>query len=202
MKDFYDYLAKHGVSPNGFYVLHSMYEGYTHTGLINVRTEQYRLTMSEYLAEKDGVYTITTLGKGIVRNGLKALDKAKAKAKKVPFEEWQEKIVQFNEMFPKGKRPDSAHSYRTNPKELYEKFIWFFNEYPDYTWELVLQATAQYIKAYTDASDYTYMQSSKYFIKKEDKNKQVTSTLASMCWNILEGNDVDVNSEGYHYFGP
>lgn len=96
----------------------------------------------------------------------------------------------------------SAHSYRTNPKELYDKFIWFFNEYPDYTWELVLQATGQYVKSFQDASDYTYMQSSKYFIKKEDKNKQVTSTLASMCWNMLEGNDVDVTSEGYHYFGP
>jgi hypothetical protein len=201
MKEFYDYLAKNNLSPNGFYVLHSTFNGYAHPNFINVRSEQYRLALCEYMKEVDGIYVLTTVGKGVLRNGQKILEKAPPK-KKIPFEEWQENIVRYNEFFPKGKRPDSAHSYRTNPKELYDRFIWFFNEYPEYTWDLVFQAVEQYADAFRESGDYMYMANSKYFIKKEDKNKQVSSTLGSMCWNILEGNDVDISKEGFHYFGP
>jgi hypothetical protein len=45
------------------------------------------------------------------------------------------------------------------------------------------------------------MQTSKYFIKKEDKSKSVTSTLATVCYDISEGNDTEI-STGFHYFGP
>jgi len=201
MKEFFDYLVKQKLSPNGFYVLHSTFNGYTHLNFINVRSEQYRLALCDYMKEIEGIYVLTTLGKGVLRNGQKILEKAPAK-KKVPFEDWEENIVRYNEYFPKGKRPDSTNAYRTNPKELYERFIWFFNEYPDYTWELVFQAIEQYTNSFRESSDYTYMQSSKYFIKKEDKNRQVTSSLGTICWNIIEGNDTDIVNEGFHYFGP
>jgi len=201
MKEFYDYLVKQKLSPNGFYVLHSAFNGYTHSNFINVRSEQYRLALCDYMKEIEGIYVLTTLGKGVLRNGQKILEKAPAK-KKVPFEDWEENIVRYNEYFPKGKRPDSTNAYRTNPKELYERFIWFFNEYPDYTWELVFQAIEQYTNSFRESSDYTYMQGSKYFIKKEDKNRQVTSSLGTICWNIIEGNDTDIVNEGFHYFGP
>ena len=201
MKEFFDYLVKHKLSPNGFYVLHSTFNGYSHTNFINVRSEQYRLALCDYMKEVDGTYVLTTLGKGVLRNGQKLLEKA-PKPKKVPFEEWEENITRYNEYFPKGKRPDSTHAYRTNPKELYERFIWFFNEYPDYTWELVFQAIEQYADSFKESGDYTYMTNSKYFIKKEDKNRQIASGLATMCWNIVEGNDTDITNEGFHYFGP
>jgi len=201
MKEFFDYLVKHKLSPNGFYVLHSTFNGYSHSNFINVRSEQYRLALCDYMKEVEGTYVLTTLGKGVLRNGQKLLEKA-PKPKKVPFEEWEEHITKYNECFPKGKRPDSTHAYRTNPKELYERFIWFFNEYPEYTWDLVHQATEQYIESFKEQSDYTYIQSSKYFIKKDDKNKQTVSGLATMCWNIVEGNDTDIINEGFHYFGP
>jgi hypothetical protein len=201
MKEFFDYLVKHKLSPNGFYVLHSTFNGYSHTNFINVRSEQYRLALCDYMKEVDGTYVLTTLGKGVLRNGQKLLEKA-PKPKKVPFEEWEENIIKYNEFFPKGKRPDSSHAYRTNPKELYERFIWFFNEYPDYTWDLVMQAVEQYADGFKESGDYTYMTNSKYFIKKEDKNRQIASGLATMCWNIVEGNDADITNEGFHYFGP
>lgn len=201
MKEFFDYLVKHKLSPNGFYVLHSAFNGYTHSNFINVRSEQYRLALCDYMKEVEGTYVLTVLGKGVLRNGQKILEKTPAK-KKVPFEDWEENIVRYNDYFPKGKRPDSTNAYRTNPKELYERFIWFFNEYPDYTWELVFQAIEQYTNSFRESGDYTYMQGSKYFIKKEDKNRQVTSSLGTMCWNIIEGNDTDIVNEGFHYFGP
>jgi hypothetical protein len=46
------------------------------------------------------------------------------------------------------------------------------------------------------------MQTSRYFIKKDDKSKNTISNLAGICYNIAEGNDEDVSESGYHYFGP
>jgi hypothetical protein len=123
------------------------------------------------------------------------------KVSKVKFEDWEEKIKQYNELFPKGKKEGSSVSFRTNPKELYEKFKWFFQEYPEYDWDMVLNATEKYIKVFEEACDYTYMQTSKYFIKKDDKNKVTTSTLSTHCYNIAEGNNEDI-STGTYYFGP
>ena len=117
MKEFFYYLVKQKLSPNGFYVLHSAFNGYTHSNFINVRSEQYRLALCDYMKEVGGTYVLTTLGKGVLRSGQKILDKAPAK-KKVPFEDWEENIVRYNDYFPKGKRPYSTNAYRTTPKEL------------------------------------------------------------------------------------
>ena len=111
-----------------------------------------------------------------------------------------EQIEQYNLCFPKGKKAGTSSSFRTNPKELVERFSWFFKEYPEYTWENVLEATKLYTKQFLDSNDFTYLQLSKYFIKKDDKNKTTTSSLANVCYNIAQGNVSDVN-DGYHYFG-
>jgi hypothetical protein len=80
--------------------------------------------------------------------------------------------------------------------------VWFFKEYPEYTWEDVFTATTRYVEPFEESSDYTYMQTSRYFIKKDDKSKNTISTLAGICYNISQGNDEDVKESGYHYFGP
>jgi hypothetical protein len=83
---------------------------------------------------------------------------------------------------------------------LYQRFVWFFTEYPEYTWEDVFVATKKYLAGFEASVDYTYAQTSKYFIKKDDKNKNIVSTLATMCYNIAQGNDDEIDS-GFHYFG-
>lgn len=203
MKEFFDYLAKHNVSPNGYYVLHCMFHEYSHVSYINTRSEQYRLSMSGFVKDEgNDVYTITTLGGNIIRQCEKILEKNITKQKKVPFEEWAADINAYNDLFPKGRRSDSSIAFRANPKELYERFAWFFNEFPNYNWDLVKQATVQYINSFKESGEFTYMQNAKYFIKKDDKNKQTTSNLATICWQILEGNDAEIDKEGFHYFGP
>jgi hypothetical protein len=138
----------------------------------------------------------------VIREAEQILAKMKrAKKTEVPFSDWEEQIVKYNEMFPKGKKIGSSVTFRTNPKELFDRFKWFFKEYPEYTWEDVLTATEMYVKVYEDANDFTYMQTSKYFVKKEDKSKSTTSTMASLIYNIKSGNVDDVDS-GFHYFGP
>lgn len=205
MKELYDFLAKNDITPNGLYVLHCLNKNYSHANYVNTQTELYRLTMSQLVIKKvddfGTKYVITTKGNHLLKEAEELLVVGKrAKKNEVPFADWEQKIIAYNEMFPKGKKAGSSVSFRTNPKELYEKFKWFFAENPDYTWELVMKATADYVKSFDESMEYTYMQTSKYFIKKEDKNRNVTSTLGSMCYNILEGNTEEV-SDGYRFFG-
>ena len=205
MKDLYDFLVKNKVSPNGLFVLNCVHNGYMYPNYVNFNHEQYRLEITGHL-KKDvtgvsPVYKITDKGVMLLKEAEHTLTKMKRAKKNISTENWEENIAKYNEMFPKGKKEGASISFRTNPKELMERFIWFFKEYPEYTWELVFQATERYVNSFDETTGYTYMQTSKYFIKKEDKSKTITSTLATMCYNIKEGNDVEINT-GYHYFGP
>ncbi len=206
MRELFDFLVKNSVSPNGFLVLHSTHHSYMYPNYINYRHEQYRLEMTGHLKEvkKDvgTVYELTEKGLMLLREAEEAALKTKrAKKAKIPLAEWEDHIKTFNEMFPKGKKEGTNISYRTNPKELMERFVWFFKEYPDYTWDQVLEVTQRYVDSFDESTGYTYMQTSKYFVKKDDKFRSTSSTLAGMIYNMLEGNDEEV-STGYHYFGP
>ena len=205
MKDLYDFLVKNKVSPNGFLVLHCTYNGYMYPNYINFSSEQYRLEITGHLSKEltgvNHVYKITEKGLHLLREAEHVLTKVKRPKKAVPLQEWEENVTKYNEMFPKTKKEGTNISFRTNPRELMDRFMWFFKEYPEYTWEQVFKATEKYLESFDEATGFTYMQTSKYFIKKEDKSKTTTSTLATMCYNIAEGNDVDMNT-GYRYFGP
>ena len=64
-----------------------------------------------------------------------------------------------------------------------------------------MDATKKYVKTFDEEGDYTYLQTAKYFIKKDDRNKNTTSTLGSICYMISEGEDFEID-KGHHYFGP
>jgi hypothetical protein len=206
MKEFYQFLEDQGITPNGHYVLYCMNNSISVKG-IPYTSEQYKLSIQGILdLHKDptyGVYyTLTDKARHILHESEIYICNLKVvkKISKIAFGEWEEKIKEYNDIFPKGRKSGSI-SFRTNPKELYDKFKWFFAEYPEYNWDMVLEATRRYSKVFEDSCDYTYMQTSKYFIKKDDKNKVTTSTLATICYNIAEGNDEEV-SNGTFYFGP
>ena len=202
LRKMFDFLAANSVSPNGLYVLNAMHEKFYHHKYVNLITEQYRLELSGHLKKNDvGKYELTNKGLMLIRDSQKFLKSSRTSKKKVPFEEWKDNIQAFNEMFPKGRRPGSSVGYRTPPKELYSRFAWFFEEYPEYDWDMVLNATEKYVKVFDENNDYTYLQSSKYFIKKDDRNKNTTSTLGSICFMITEGEDFEID-QGHHYFGP
>ena len=204
MNEYYNFLIVNKISPNGMYVLHAMHNNIIQPDYINLKTEQYRLELNGYLIKdhfNNNEYSITNSGNHIIREIEKIITQLKSSKKtNIPFSDWESKITEYNSLFPKGKKEGSSVSFRTNPKELFDKFKWFFKEYPEYTWEDVLTVTKNYVASYNESMDYTYMQTSKYFIKKEDKVKSINSTLATMCYNLKEGNDQTLN-DGYHYFG-
>ena len=206
MKDLYDFLVRNKVSPNGLFVLHCAQNNYMYPSYVNFKHEQYRLEITGHLKEEKLelgiIYKLTAKGEALLQEADLIMQRTKRTPKaKVTLAEWEHYITEFNSLFPRGKKEGTSVSFRTNPRELMERFVWFFKEYPEYTWEQVLEATRKYTDTFDESTGYTYMQTSKYFIKKDDKNKSTSSTLANIIYNMVEGNDEEI-STGYHYFGP
>ena len=95
-----------------------------------------------------------------------------------------ERIKEYREIFP-GKRLPSGELARQSISELKERFVWFFKTYPEYDWDLVLDAADDYTKLFK-MKNYQYMATSSYFIKKMNSQKEVTSKLADYCQQILD----------------
>ena len=101
--------------------------------------------------------------------------------------DFKEKIDEFISLFPTQKLPSGKYA-RGNTKNIEENFMWFFQEYPDYNWDTVLEATVTYIEEYR-LKNYEYMRTAMYFIKKL-KDGTSESELANYC-------DIALNSESY-----
>ena len=100
-------------------------------------------------------------------------------------ENFLNKVNEYRELFPKGRFP-SGELARQNVQELKDKFVWFFKTFPDYDWDLVLDATDYYLFV-KEKVNYQYAITSSYFIKKTDpRTKETKSTLADYCQMIKE----------------
>ena len=133
--------------------------------------------------------SVTNKGKKLILQ----LDNYFVKAKKktniqLMGKDFLEKINQYREIFPAKKLP-SGKPARNNVKTLNESFRWFFETY-DYDWDTVINATKMYVNEYR-ANDYMYMQTSQYFIAKQDKHKVKHSALADYCDMIIDGIDTE-----------
>jgi hypothetical protein len=151
------------------------------------------LVSKGFLELKDGQYTMTSQAKVICAT----LDSYFIKAKKktdiqLMGKDFVERINKYREVFPAKKLP-SGKPARNNVKALGEAFRWFFETY-DHTWDEVQKATEMYVNEYRDA-EYMYMQTSQYFICKQDKHRVKHSTLADYCDMIVEG----VSTEEDHF---
>ena len=202
MKKLFDELLINKVTPNGLLVLYATYDkSLEYVSLVNFRHEQHRLQLTGYLEHENGVYNITDKGLHLLRECEQTIGKIqKTKKKNIPFNEWEEQIAKYNDLFPNQKKPSSNYYFRTAPKELFSRFKWFFLEYPEYTWDDVFEATKKYVHSHEEAGDYTYMQLNKYFIKKDDKNRSTTSALATEIFNMHNAPDEEINT-GTYYFG-
>ena len=95
----------------------------------------------------------------------------------------------YREMFP-AKRVAKIGLLRQNVQELKEKFIWFFKTYPDFDWDLVLDATEYYI--YTkQRENLEFITTSSYFIQRTDPSTKVCrSFLADYCQMIVDNPEI------------
>lgn len=147
------------------------------------------LVDSDFVELDNGVYKLTRHGKAFIVS----LDNYFVKAKKktslqLMGKDYLDKINTYREIFPAKKLP-SGKLARNNVKALNEAFRWFFETY-DYTWDDIINATKMYVNEYRD-KEYMYMQTSQYFICKQDKHRVKHSSLADYCDMILEGIDTE-----------
>tara|TARA_R110002167_G_scaffold177167_2_gene376928 strand:+ start:7515 stop:8045 length:531 start_codon:yes stop_codon:yes gene_type:complete len=142
-----------------------------------------------YLSKEEKKYKLTPKARTFIAH----LDNYFIKAKKktdiqLMGKDFSEQINIYRETFP-NKRLPSGKPARVNVKMLSESFRWFFETY-DYEWADVIKATKMYVNEYRDA-EYLYMQTSQYFICKQDKHKVKSSTLADYCDMIRDGIDTE-----------
>ena len=113
--------------------------------------------------------------------------KKKEVVKTVLGEEFLKNVNLYREQFPAKRLPTKEYG-RQSVEELKDKFVWFFKTYPQYTWELVIDAANYYV--YLKAQQpvpYEYMMNSSYFIKKTNPvTKEVRSALADACQELLD----------------
>jgi hypothetical protein len=191
MWDLFQKIIKANLTPNESLILFSMKQKVS-LPLLDQK-DKVSLVNKGFLELKDKKYIMTSQSKSICAR----LDSYFIKAKKktdiqLMGKNFAERISNYREVFPAKKLP-SGKPARNNIKALGEAFRWFFETY-DYTWDQVHQATRMYVNEYRDA-DYMYMQTSQYFICKQDKHRVKHSTLADYCDMIIDG----VSTEDEHF---
>ena len=70
----------------------------------------------------------------------------------------------LREIFPAGKKPGYAYTWRDSPSCIADRLKKFFMKYGEYSDEQVIEATKAYVASFN--GNYTYMQLLKYFIWK------------------------------------
>jgi len=191
MWELFQKILKANLTPNQSLILFGMKQGVS----LKQTTQQDKDTLVEegYLVKKDNLYTMTPQAKLLIVKLDNYFIKAKKKTdSQLMGKNFVDNINNYREIFPAKKLP-SGKPARNNVKALGEAFRWFFETY-DHTWEEVHKATRMYVNEYRDA-DYMYMQTSQYFICKQDKHRVKHSTLADYCDMILEG----VSTEDDHF---
>jgi hypothetical protein len=174
---------KHGVSPNQLYFLDCCRHKIRPTDIINQEAER-SICQAKGLLNEEGKLTEKALS--VLEEFETFLVKTKKKVTATVLgEDYLEKIKAYREIFPAVRLPHGELA-RQSVNELKEKFLWFFHTYPEFNWDLVMEATSfyNYLK---EQDGYQYMSTSSYFIQKTDtKTRVVKSILADYCQQILD----------------
>ena len=176
-------LIKFNISPNQIYFLDCCRSRIRVSKIINEEAE-FLICQAKKLIDENG--NITNKAAIILDEYETFLVKTKKKvASEILGFDMNERIKEYREIWP-AKRLPSGELARQSVQELKDKFVWFFKTYPEYDWDLVLDATDHYNEVFTK-KNYMYMATSSYFIKKTNsQTKEVSSKLADYCQQILD----------------
>ena len=176
-------LIKWKVSPNQIYFLDCCQNKIKPNSVIDQDVEKEACLASGLITED---CSLTNKGAVILNEFETYIVKTKKKvASDILGSEMNTKITEYRDIWP-SKRLPSGELARQSIKELQDKFVWFFKTYPEYDWDLILDATDYYNEQYK-RKNYMYMVTSSYFIKKTNsQTKEVSSKLADYCQQILD----------------
>jgi len=191
MWELFQMMLKNNLTPNQVLLLFGIKQGVALPQVTN--DDKLALEKLGYLILDNSKYTMSAEAKSLMVHLDNYFTKAKKKTDaQLMGQDFVDKINIYREVFPNIKLP-SGKPARVNVKMLSESFRWIFETY-DYTWEQIIKATKMYVNEYRDAQ-YMYMQTSQYFICKQDKHKVKSSTLADYCDMIRDG----VETEAKHF---
>lgn len=191
MWELFQIMLKNNLTPNQVLLLFGIKQGVSLPQVTN--DDKLALEKLGFLVLENGKYTMSAEAKSLIVHLDNYFTKAKKKTDaQLMGQDFVDKINIYREVFPNIKLP-SGKPARVNVKMLSESFRWLFETY-DYTWEQIIKATRMYVNEYRDAQ-YMYMQTSQYFICKQDKHKVKSSTLADYCDMIRDG----IETEAKHF---
>lgn len=176
-------LIKFNISPNQIYLLDCYRDKIKPAKIINEEGERMICQAKGLLDENNN---LTNKAAMILNEYETFLVKTKRKVTvQVLGEDFNERLKEYRELWP-SKRLPSGELARQSTQELKDKFIWFFKTYPEYDWDLILDATEYYNEVFK-RKNYMYMATSSYFIKKTNTTtKEISSKLADYCQEILD----------------
>ena len=174
------------LTPNQLYLLYCLYVEEKPL-YINMYTELRGLQVAGYVST-DG--RITNQG---VEVAAKIPVSKKTPSKKPAMVITEDSITQYLDLFPKGKLP-SGKLARSDRKNIKTSFEWFFKNH-EYTWDVVIRATALYVDEY-EKKNYMYMKTSQYFISKMNPDRTRDSELANYCSSVVN-NDYETDENHF-----
>lgn len=185
MEEIFNKLIANNISPNTFYVLHSMSQKIKPNAFVNSSIEVKRLQLDNWLDEN-----LVLTSKSIIF--IQEIDSYFKKSKKKTTKDllgidYSDMITNYLELFPSIKLPSGKYA-RGNKKNLEINFKWFFENY-EYSWDTILKATDNYVQE-RQREGYKYMRTAQYFIRKQ--NSDAISDLANYCEMIESGTDYEV----------
>lgn len=172
----------HKITPNMFYMLLSI-ECEKRPGVMNLHTEIRLLQNAQLITSTN---QLSKKAQDILAEGKQILGVGD-----LPAQLDADMIGQYINLFPAKKLP-SGKLARSARKNIENAFKWFLKTY-DYSWEVILKATAYYVDSY-EKNNYLYMRNSQYFISKMNPDKTRESELANYCEIIQNGIDEESDS--------
>ena len=184
--EMFDIITKEGLTPNQYYVLCSMKDSVS-PARVNLSNELRALSEKGWVdVMENRTCKLNTKSYPLIQKMEKffKLQKKKTSMQLMGVEHMKH-IEEYREIFPAKKLPSGKFA-RVSVSNLENAFRWFFENH-EYSWDIILQATAKYIDEY-ERKNYLYMQTSQYFVRKQQADKTWGSELTNWC-SALENGD-------------
>jgi len=193
MMDMFNLITQKGLSPNQFYFLYCLNQSISPAN-INLHQEMRALNGKWLtLSSEPNLTPVLTQESFTLINQVESFFKLHKKKTDVMLMGVEHEIdaQRYNLIFPRIKIPTSSKPARSDIKTVEEGLRWFFQNY-NYSWEVILKATAAYVEEF-EKKKFNYMCTSQYFVRKQNQDKTWKSELADWC-NMLEQGDLETDT--------
>jgi hypothetical protein len=185
MENLFNTWKKNQITPNQYYIIHSIHKKVSSNWIKNELVELKQLNLKGFIEKKDTEYILTKKAISVIKETeFYFSSNLKKVSKKTMGSDFKENIKKFNEIFPK-RRLKSGRPARSALSNVETCFLWFFKN-NDYSWETIFKATEVYIRK-MDYGENKYTTCSHYFVRKQNTaDRSFNSILADYC-ELIEG---------------